>query len=58
MSNNEILIEDKDWSGKDEVYTDWYTCPNCKKDMIMTGASYCQDCGVKLLWNLLGAVDK
>lgn len=28
--------------------------PNCKKDMVMGGASYCQDCGVKLEWNLSG----
>jgi predicted amidophosphoribosyltransferase len=54
MSSEEHIIEDKDWSCQDEVYTNWYTCPNCKKDMVMGGASYCQDCGVKLEWNLSG----
>lgn len=56
MSSDEHTIEDKDWSGLDEIYTDWYSCPNCKKDMIMVRASYCQDCGVKITWNL--GVDK
>jgi len=56
MSSDECTIEDKDWSCCWEAYTDWYSCPNCKKDMIMVGASYCQDCGVKITWNL--GVDK
>ena len=56
MGSDEHTIEDKDWSCLDEIYADWYTCPNCKKDMVMAGASYCQDCGVKITWNL--GVDK
>jgi len=52
MSSDEHIIEDKDWTGLDEIYTDWYRCPNCKKDMVMVVASYCQDCGVKIAWKL------
>ena len=54
MSSDEHIIKDKDLSCQDDIYTQWYVCPNCKKDMIMVGASYCQDCGVKLEWNLSG----
>ena len=52
MSSEKHIIEDKDWYGHVSYWIDWYTCPNCKQDMIMVGASYCQDCGVKLEWNL------
>ena len=54
MSSDEQIIEDKDWYCCDDIYTDFYKCPNCKGDMIIVGASYCQDCGVKLEWNLSG----
>ena len=54
MSSDEHIIEDKDWYCKDDICIDWYVCPNCKEDMVMVGASYCQDCGVKLEWNLSG----
>ena len=60
MSSNEQIIEDKDWYCcsediiNDDIYTDFYKCPKCKGDMIIVGASYCQDCGVKLEWNLSG----
>lgn len=58
MSSDEYkflqIIEDKDWSCLDEIYTDFYKCPKCGEDMIMVAASYCQDCGVKLEWNLSG----
>ena len=54
MSSDEQIIEDKDWSCMDEIYTDFYRCPKCGEDMIMVGALYCQGCGVKLEWNLSG----
>ena len=54
MSSDEQIIEDKDWYCCDDIYTDFYKCPKCKGDMIIVGASYCQDCGVKLEWNLSG----
>jgi predicted RNA-binding Zn-ribbon protein involved in translation (DUF1610 family) len=54
MSSDEHTIEDKDWSCRGEIYTDFYKCPKCGEDMIMVAASYCQDCGVKLEWNLSG----
>ena len=54
MSSDEQIIEDKDWSCMDEIYTDFYRCPKCGEDMIMVAALYCQGCGVKLEWNLSG----
>lgn len=50
LNRQEAVIDDSHYSCKDEIYTYWFRCPNCNKDMIMIDATYCQDCGIKLIW--------
>lgn len=47
-----VTITDQNWAMRDSIYVDWYECPNCEGNMIIPGASYCQDCGVKLKWSI------
>lgn len=46
------IIRDSDHHSQDDIWTHWFKCPKCEETMIMIGASYCQDCGVKLKWDL------
>lgn len=55
---NKVTITDKDFDCKDDIYTDWYKCPKCGESMIIVAASYCQECGVKLEWDLSGKREK
>lgn len=34
--------------GKDEMYCEWFECPNCGNTRIMENAEYCPDCGLNL----------
>lgn len=36
--------------GADEIYTEFYECPKCKNDMLMSSFSFCPTCGVALEW--------
>jgi rRNA maturation protein Nop10 len=31
--------------GKDEMYTEWFICPDCGSRNIFAGANYCPECG-------------
>ncbi len=46
----EIEISEVDNTGKDEVWCDWYKCPNCKDTGIISGQNFCGECGGKLKW--------
>ena len=45
-----VAISEAQNIGVDELYTDWYRCPQCKDDMIPRGSNFCPKCGVKLQW--------
>ena len=45
-----VVIGEAQNIGRDELYTAWYRCPNCKDDMIIRSSNFCPACGVKLQW--------
>lgn len=45
-----MLITDKDWIGKNEIYTDFYMCPKCDDNSIIEGFKYCPNCGENIEW--------
>jgi hypothetical protein len=45
-----VVISEAQNIGEDELYTNWYRCPQCKDDMITRGSNFCPKCGVKLQW--------
>jgi hypothetical protein len=40
----------KDFYDKDEIYCNWYKCPECGQTCVMQASKYCQECGVKFEW--------
>lgn len=52
LEQREVTITNKDFDGKDEIFVDFYKCPECKDDMVIEDSNYCQECGVKLKWDL------
>lgn len=54
MLRKTVTVQDKDHYCYDDIIIDWYVCRACESDMIMAGASYCQDCGAKIKWDLSG----
>jgi hypothetical protein len=45
-----VVISEAQNIGEDELYTNWYRCPQCKDDMITPRSNFCPKCGVKLQW--------
>jgi hypothetical protein len=45
-------ITDSHYCEHDDIWTHWFTCPECDCTMVMLSAGYCQECGVKLKWDL------
>lgn len=37
-------------TGKDEMFCDWYDCPDCGDGFITKGCRYCSRCGIELNW--------
>lgn len=48
----EVIITNKEHEGKWEMYSDFYTCPECGGVHIFAHDNYCSNCGAKLVWNL------
>ena len=45
-----VVIGEAQNKGRDELYANWYQCPNCKDDFIVRSSNFCPECGVKLQW--------
>jgi predicted RNA-binding Zn-ribbon protein involved in translation (DUF1610 family) len=45
-----VVISEAQNMWVDELYTEWYRCPQCKDDMITRASNFCPKCGVKLQW--------
>lgn len=41
----------KNCSGKSELYTNWYDCPNCGNRHVLLHDNYCSKCGCKFKWS-------
>jgi len=50
--NKVQIITDKECQGKDEMWCNWYRCPNCEKTNIFPAGNYCPDCGTENEWQL------
>lgn len=46
--NNVVISKSLDSLGRDEVYCDWYRCPNCKNETTNDEFVYCHNCGIKI----------
>ena len=36
--------------GKDEMYIEFFQCPECRCDAIISSFNYCPGCGKKIEW--------
>ena len=41
-------ITQEDCRYKDEMYCDWYECPNCHETMLFEECNYCPICGIEV----------
>lgn len=41
----------KNCTGKDELYANWYDCPNCDNGNVLYHDNYCSKCGCKFEWS-------
>lgn len=49
MIDLEVCIDTR--SGEcDEVYTEWFECPNCECQSVMEDYNYCPICGASIVW--------
>ena len=46
----ECIVTDENHDGLDEIYANFFTCPDCKKNGIIMADAYCRYCGVRLIW--------
>ncbi len=46
-----VKIGLKDCIGEDEIYAEWFICPNCQKtENILDSFNFCPECGAELIW--------
>ena len=45
-----MTIGNENSIGKDEIYCNWYSCPNCGSGYVRHYDSFCSNCGCKLEW--------
>ena len=44
--------------GSDDLFDDWYVCPNCDCNNVARGFRFCPDCGDKNDWTLIEAKEQ
>lgn len=47
---NKVVIDEAASAGAEEMYAEWFICPNCKDDMITKFSKYCPGCGCRIIW--------
>jgi ribosomal protein L32 len=53
MADKKIrIITDKRWLGKDEIYDNFFQCPECGENQLQHTFKWCPKCGVKLGWKI------
>jgi len=53
LSSDPVTISnDMKNSDGDEMWCEWYTCPACKNDDVLPGVNFCDNCGIKLEWEI------
>jgi len=46
------IVTNKDDTGKEEWWCNWFTCRNCNVSYLYISFKYCPNCGIKLIWKL------
>ena len=41
----------KNFTCKEELYANWYYCPNCDNNNVLYHDNYCSKCGCKFEWS-------
>ena len=47
--SNGLVMEKMENLGKEELYCEWFRCPNCKDSNVRRGFRYCPNCGFDLI---------
>ena len=48
----EVTITNENSFGKEEIYCEWFICPECGDIHIKKEYKFCPDCGVKLAFDI------
>lgn len=46
------ITEEMRNSEGDDLWSEWYTCPSCGHEDVRPSSKFCNECGVKLRWEL------
>lgn len=49
LPNN--VVRPSDSVGHEEIWCEFYKCPNCHCVTLTGGENYCSDCGIKVYWS-------
>jgi len=50
MDKKEVVITKEDSIWKDEMYCEWFSCPECGDTYIARCFNYCPNCGLKIIF--------
>jgi len=48
--SKEVTITKAESMGKDEMYCEWFKCPECGDTNVAIDSKYCPECGAKITW--------
>lgn len=51
-SRSAVIIKDENFYSEEEVYWDFYKCPNCGEWRITRIFTFCPSCGAYIMWQL------
>jgi hypothetical protein len=52
MSKPFVILTEDEFHDTDEIYTDFFRCPNCECEDIIRGFNYCPLCGIAIDWQV------
>ena len=48
--DEKVKINKSQSCGMDEMWCEWYTCPECKSSNVIAKSNFCSNCGCEFEW--------
>jgi len=55
--NKIVRITAGHFSGTNEIYNDFWYCPECKYHSLMKGWKFCPICGIVIDWTMVDGIE-